>query len=98
MIKINNEHHTLHIGDVGINASIVSSYEKDKNRGMATYAKYFLEELTKLKPFEVLVKTDEKEILPHIITKAKEAVMTILCKGTKEGMNQFHDKRLIISS
>jgi len=42
--------------------------------------------------------TDEKEILPHIITKAKEAVMTILCKGTKEGMNQFHDKRLIISS
>ena len=41
---------------------------------------------------------DEKEILPHIITKARDAVTTILCKGTKEGMNQFHDKRLIISS
>lgn len=78
MIKINNEHHTLHIGDVGINASIVSSYEKDKNRGMATYAKYFLEELTKLKPFEVLVKTDEKEIKTKVL-------MVAICNARKYG-------------
>jgi len=42
--------------------------------------------------------TDEKEILPHIITKAKDAVITILCKGTKEGMDRFNDKRFTISS
>ncbi|MFC1829185.1 aminoacyl-tRNA hydrolase [Thermodesulfobacteriota bacterium] len=42
--------------------------------------------------------TDEKKVLPHIITKARDAVITILCKGTKEGMNRFNDKRFIISS
>ena len=31
MLLINDKHHTLHIGDVGINARIVNSYEKDKN-------------------------------------------------------------------
>ena len=78
MIKINNEHYTLHIGDVGINASIVSSYEKDKNRGMATYAKYFLEELTKPKPFEILVKTDKKEIKTKVL-------MAAICNARKYG-------------
>jgi PTH1 family peptidyl-tRNA hydrolase len=42
--------------------------------------------------------TDEKKVLPHIITKARDAVITILCKGTKEGMNRFNDRRFIISS
>ncbi|MBW1840529.1 MAG: aminoacyl-tRNA hydrolase [Deltaproteobacteria bacterium] len=41
---------------------------------------------------------DEKKVLPHIITKARDAVITILCKGTKEGMNRFNDRRFIISS
>ena len=41
--------------------------------------------------------TDENEILPQIITRARDAVITILCKGTKEGMNRFNDKRFTIS-
>lgn len=40
----------------------------------------------------------EKEVLDQIITKARDAVVTILCKGTKEGMNRFNDKRILISS
>lgn len=78
MIKINDEHHTLHIGDVGINASIVSSYEKDKNRGMATYAKYFLEELTKLNPFEITITANNETI------KSK-ALMVAICNARKYG-------------
>lgn len=41
---------------------------------------------------------DETEILPRIIESARDAVITILCKGTKEGMNRFNDKRFTISS
>jgi PTH1 family peptidyl-tRNA hydrolase len=40
----------------------------------------------------------EKKVLEQIITKAREAVVTILCKGTKEGMNRFNDKRILIDS
>ena len=35
---------------------------------------------------------DEKLILPEIITRAKDAIVTILSKGVKEGMNIFNNK------
>jgi PTH1 family peptidyl-tRNA hydrolase len=41
---------------------------------------------------------DEKKVLHPIITNAREAVVTILCKGAEEGMNRFNDKRIIIDS
>ena len=78
MILINNEHYTLHIGDVGINASIVDSYEQDKNRGMATYAKYFIEEMTRLKPFKVTVNANGKKV-------ESKALMTAICNARKYG-------------
>jgi len=40
----------------------------------------------------------EKKALHRIITEARDAVVTILCKGAKEGMNRFNDKRILISS
>jgi peptidyl-tRNA hydrolase, PTH1 family len=40
----------------------------------------------------------EKEVLHRIITQARDAVGTILCKGAKEGMNRFNDNRIVISS
>jgi PTH1 family peptidyl-tRNA hydrolase len=40
----------------------------------------------------------EKNLLHRIITEARDAVVTILCKGTKEGMNRFNNKRIVISS
>lgn len=43
-------------------------------------------------------KPEEKEVLGRIIVTAREAVVTILTKGTEEGMNRFHDKRIIIDS
>jgi PTH1 family peptidyl-tRNA hydrolase len=35
---------------------------------------------------------DEAAELPHLIDRARDAVVTILCKGTKVGMNQFNMK------
>lgn len=78
ILLINDEHYTLHIGDVGINASIVESYEEDKNRGMATYAKYFLEELSNMKPFPVTVITDKETIRTKVF-------MSAICNSRKYG-------------
>jgi PTH1 family peptidyl-tRNA hydrolase len=41
---------------------------------------------------------EEKKVLHRIITEARDAVVTILCKDAKEGMNRFNDKRIVISS
>jgi PTH1 family peptidyl-tRNA hydrolase len=41
---------------------------------------------------------EERKVLEQISTKAREAVVTILCKGTEEGMNRFNDKRILIDS
>ena len=78
ILKINNKFYTLHIGDVGINASIVDSYEKDENRGMTTYAKYFIEELKQLKPFPIKVVTNEETIETHVL-------MSAICNSRKYG-------------
>jgi PTH1 family peptidyl-tRNA hydrolase len=34
----------------------------------------------------------EADALPQIIDRARDAVVTILCRGTKVGMNQFNTK------
>lgn len=41
---------------------------------------------------------DEIMILDQIVSKARDAVVTILWKGAKEAMNYFNQKQLIISS
>jgi PTH1 family peptidyl-tRNA hydrolase len=41
---------------------------------------------------------EEKKALNQIITTAQDAVVTILCKGTKEGMNRFNNRRIVILS
>lgn len=76
LIQINEKHHCMHIGDVGINAQIVKGYEKDTHRGMVTYAKYFMNELMHLKPFPVTIKTngmiyDEKVLMVAICNARK---------------------------
>ena len=40
----------------------------------------------------------EKAALEKVIDRARDAVVTILCEGTKEGMNRFNDRRIHISS
>jgi PTH1 family peptidyl-tRNA hydrolase len=40
----------------------------------------------------------EKKVLYRIIAEARDAAVTILCNGAKEGMNRFNDKRIVISS
>jgi len=78
LLLVNNKHYALHLGDVGINAQIVASYEKDPNRGMSTYAKYFISELQKMQPFSVSVETEEKNYSGKVL-------MAALCNARKYG-------------
>ena len=50
LIRVNDEHYCMHIGDIGWNAAVVDSFEKDPNRGMITYAKHFLNSLSTIQP------------------------------------------------
>lgn len=78
MIEVNEKHHSIHIGDVGSNANLVESYEKDPNRGIATYAKYFLDEMGKVSPFSVKITTDKEKV-------EKKGLMVAICNSRKFG-------------
>ena len=78
LLKINREHYAMHIGDVGVNAQIVEAYEKDKNRGMITYARYFIEELKRLKPFTATVKANGSVYTENVF-------MAAICNARKFG-------------
>ncbi len=36
--------------------------------------------------------TEEKEVLDRLLIRARDAVIAVLCEGTKYGMNRFNDK------
>ena len=41
---------------------------------------------------------DEKKILEQIVARSRDAAVTILCEGTKEGMNRFNERTIQPSS
>ncbi len=78
LLKINETYYTMHIGDIGVNAHIVEAYEKDPKRGMASYAKYFIDQLTKLKPFHATIRANGK-------TYREKLLMLAICNARKYG-------------
>jgi diacylglycerol kinase family enzyme len=78
MVVVNDTFYSIHIGDVGINASIVDAYEKDTNRGMSTYAKYFIDELKQQKPFNITIKANGTSI-------NEKGLMVAICNSRKYG-------------
>ncbi len=45
MIRINKNHYSMHLSDIGLNAKIVKRFEDEKNRGYLGYARQFFKEL-----------------------------------------------------
>jgi len=78
MVVVNDKYYTMHIGDVGANANIVDAFSKDDNRGMATYAKYFIEEIQNLEPFGVTIHANGK-------TYSEKSLMVGICNARKYG-------------
>lgn len=45
VIKINNEYYCFHLSDIGVNARIVSRFEKEGSKGMLGYGKQLIKEM-----------------------------------------------------
>jgi len=55
LIKINNEHYTIHLGDIGINAAMVENFSREQNRGWLAYAKHFVDAVQNSPIFDVTI-------------------------------------------
>lgn len=78
LLKVNNEHYCLHIGDVGVNAQIVKGYTSDPNRGMGTYFKYFIEQLKEKNIINYKIEIDGK-------IYEETGIMLAICNARKFG-------------
>lgn len=43
-------------------------------------------------------RSDERKLLGQIVARSRDAAVTILCEGTKEGMNRFNERTIQPSS
>ena len=61
LIRVNKEHYTIHLGDIGINAAMVENFSKEQNRGWLAYAKHFVDAIKNSPIFKVKIQIDGKE-------------------------------------
>ncbi|MFB6317513.1 diacylglycerol/lipid kinase family protein [Saccharicrinis sp. FJH54] len=77
VLKINN-HISLHLSDIGVNAEVVNRFEKDNVRGLAGYARHFFLELFRAKPHHFLIESGDKKI-------NRKAYMVAIANASKYG-------------
>jgi YegS/Rv2252/BmrU family lipid kinase len=59
LICINNHHYSIHLGDIGINASMVENFSREANRGWLAYAKHFVDAVKNSPQFDVTINIDD---------------------------------------
>lgn len=59
MICMNDQHYLMHLGDAGLNASIVENYEKEEGRGWLAYAKHFVHAIRNTPLFEAHIQMED---------------------------------------
>jgi diacylglycerol kinase (ATP) len=60
LLKFNDDHVCIHLGDIGINARMVKKYEDDTQKGMLGYAKYLLSSIKESPLLKYSIKTPEQ--------------------------------------
>jgi len=78
VLQINNDHISLHLSDVGVNAKIIEKFDKGNLRGIVGYGKYFIEELKNAKPAKFKIISPEK-------SRKKKAYMIIIANAAEYG-------------
>lgn len=78
LLVVNGEHHCIHMGDVGLNARIVSGFEADSSRGMVAYGRALFRALSEMEPFNYTLHIDGAQ---HV----GKAVMLGFGNGSKFG-------------
>ncbi len=78
VIRVNDQHISLHLSDIGVNANVVQRFQKDTVRGFWGYGKHLLSELMAAKPLKFKLLIDGQEIL-------KSAYMVVLANASRYG-------------
>jgi diacylglycerol kinase (ATP) len=58
LLKFNDKHLCIHLGDIGINALMVKKFAEDEQRGMLGYAKYLLSSIKESPLLRYTIKTE----------------------------------------
>jgi diacylglycerol kinase (ATP) len=58
ILRVNNEHYSIHLSDVGLNAKIIRRFEREKRRGWWGYARQLIRELFYVKKYHFEIITD----------------------------------------
>jgi len=61
LIRVNEEHYTIHLGDIGINAAMVENFSKEQSRGWMAYAKHFVDAIKNSPIFKVIIQIGNKQ-------------------------------------
>jgi diacylglycerol kinase family enzyme len=60
LLKFNDNHFCIHLGDIGINARMVKEYKKADDRGMMGYAKHLLKAIHESPLLHYTIKTSDR--------------------------------------
>lgn len=77
IVRLNDDHISLHLADLGINARIIKEFEKEGKRGFSAYLKHFVKELVKpQQSFKCTITTGHRVISHH-------AYMTLIANANR---------------
>lgn len=78
ILRINKQHHCIHLSDLGTNALLVKNYEESGDKGWLGYAKHFLSSVQQSDIFQFNISTKAESI-------TKEGVMLVIANAHKYG-------------
>ena len=78
VICINDEHISLHLADIGLNAQLIKYFDNSNWRGKIGYAKVFLKTIWNTQRVKVFIETDEGEVW-------RRSYMVVLANARKYG-------------
>ncbi len=78
LLKFNDRHYCVHLGDIGINALMVKKYEEGNKKGMLGYARYLVRSIKETPLLRYEIRTPEQ-------TVTKEGYMLAFANAHKYG-------------
>lgn len=78
LLRFNDRHYCIHIGDIGVNALMVKKYEQGRQKGMLGYAKYLVGSIRQTPLLTYEIRTDEQ-------TVRKQGYMLVFANGHRYG-------------
>ncbi|MEO5977513.1 MAG: diacylglycerol kinase family protein [Chryseolinea sp.] len=78
LLKFNDEHLCIHLGDIGVNAMMVKEYEESEGRGMIAYARHLINSMKESPLVKYTINTPQN-------TYEKEGYMLAFANANKYG-------------